>query len=133
MKSTDLRNEVREYILSDVQMTLARLGINAACKFVTEKDYRGNDYLTIETSKFQTMPMMFKELYVRGPVGTYEEEDKEFYEVSIRLEYCWKSFRGGSNGTDLGTIRYQVEKDMPERVGEDSVRYYIHKEHGIEI
>ena len=133
MKSTVLRNEVKEFILSDVQMSAMRLGVNAQFQFVTEKDYRGNDYLVIMSSKFQTVPALFKELWIEGTVRAFEDEDKGCFQVCIKLEYYWKTFGGGSNGTDLGSIRYQVDKDIPERVSEDGIRHYVHKEHGIEI
>ena len=101
--------------------------------FVTDKDYRGNEYIKIESSKFQTMPMMFKEIWIEGRVTVIDSEDEGKQEVSISLEYHWQSFRGGSNGTDIGYIYFEVEKDLPEKIKEDSARFYVRKMKGLEI
>ena len=133
MKQAELRQEIKDYILSEVQVSVMRLGINAQLMFVTDKDYRGNEYIKIESSKFQTMPMMFKEIWIEGRVTVIDSEDEGKQEVSISLEYHWQSFRGGSNGTDIGYIYFEVEKDLPEKIKEDSARFYVRKMKGLEI
>lgn len=135
MKTTamNLRSEVRYFILNDVKASLMRLGINANFTMETEKDYRGDDYLTIKSSRFQTMPVIFKELWIEGVVSVYDVEDTDKVGVTVRISYYWESFGGGSNGTDLGTVRYVVDKNMPGKISQDSVRYYVCKQNGLEI
>lgn len=132
MKAIEIRKEIQEYILSELQTSIMRLGINAQLKFKVEKDYRGQEYLALESTKFQTQPVMFKECWLEG-IFSITNEDEKGYEVSIRLEYNWRAFTGGTNGTDLGKAYFFVEKDLPENLSEENARYYVDKVRGIEI
>ena len=131
MKATEIKKEVLEYIISDLQVSLMRLGINAKLSVNTKKDYRGSDYLAIESEEFQTMPVMFKKVYLTGTIAvTDEKEDSTI--ISIRLHYNWHSFGGGSNGTELGVAYYEIE-ELPEDLNPRYIRNYVTKKRGLEI
>lgn len=134
MKAIEIRKEIQEYILSELQTSIMRLGINAQLKLKVEKDYRGQEYLALESTKFQTQPVMFKECWLEGTISINEKDENEkgFF-VYVRLEYRWKAFSGGYNGTDLGKAHFFVEKDLPENLSEENARYYVDKVNGIEI
>ena len=133
MKATYLREEVKNHILNEVQSSLIRLGINAAIALVVSKDYRGNDYLTIESAKFQTMPVMFKYVMIKGTINVDEESKEGGLLVYVSLDYHWKSFTGGTNGTELGRMVFFVDKDLPKEMNEERCGLYIQKIQGLSI
>ena len=132
MKAIELRKEVQEYILSELQNSVMRLGISAQLKMVVKKDYRGQEYLTLESEKFQTQPVIFKEVWLDGVISVTGEKENAF-EVCVRLDYNWRSFTGGTNCTDLGRCFFEVDKDLPEKLTSENVCYHVNKRGGIEI
>lgn len=69
-----------------------------------EKSKYNNRY-DFETSYFNTIPAIFKNVCVYGEIFISEdEENKNFIEIGIRLKYGFNYFNGGSNGTELGTM-----------------------------
>ena len=132
MKAIELRKEVQEYILSELQNSVMRLGISAQLRTVVKKDYRGQEYLTLESEKFQTQPVIFKEVWLDGVISVTGEKENAF-EVCVRLDYNWKSFTGGTNGTDLGRCFFEVDKDLPEKLTSENACYHVNKRGGIEI
>lgn len=134
MKATELKKEILDYILSEVQTSVMRLGINAQLSYVTRYDYHKNEILGIESTKFQTMPMMFKELMLVGNINIVDETEEQYYnEVAISLDYRYTSFNGGHNGTELGRIIFRVDKDLPKKIGHDMEKFYVRKVQSIEI
>lgn len=133
MKAIDLREEVKCYILNEIRSSLMRLGINAPLSLVVSKDYRGNNYLTIESAKFQTMPVMFKEVMITGTINADDESKEDGILVNVSLDYRFKHFNGGNNGAELGRIVFFVEKELPKVMTEERCRMYIQKVQGIEI
>ena len=134
MKATELRTEIKEYILGELQTSLMRMGINAQLSLKVEKDYRKEDYLTVVSEPFQTTPVVFKKLWISGTFGCCEsEEHKDKVLISVNLDYNWEAFSRGTNGTDLGTIWFSMSKELPEEIGKDEACYYIRKRHGLEL
>ena len=132
MKAIELRKEVQEYILSELQNSVMRLGISAQLKLVVNKDYRGIEYLAIESEEFQTQPVMFKEVWLGGVLKVSEEKE-DAYGVYASLDYNWRSFTGGTNGTDLGRCYFEVDKELPEKLTSGNVCHYVNKRRGIEL
>ena len=132
MEAIELRREVQEYILSELQNSVMHLGISAQLRTVVKKDYRGNEYLSLESEKFQTQPVIFKEVWLDGVISIIEEKENA-YEVCVMLDYNWRSFTGGTNGTDLGSCFFEVNKKLPENLTSEDVRYYVYKRRGVEI
>lgn len=103
---------VLNYIVKDINLSVARLGINTQLSVVEEKDYAGNPYLKVCSTPFQTMPVMFKDITLEGNI--YVEEDnrnEDAMKVTVRLNYRYHYFDGGSNGHPLGDCQFTVDKD----------------------
>lgn len=144
----EIRQEIREYILSQVNMKLARLGVDRDATETREFEdkYNGTIHYEFETAAIHQQPMMFKKTYVDGYMVSIEikKEDDRFFQmyqqydvVVVNLYWRWESFRGGSNGTELGRIVYAVERDLPEKFGgfggEDGRKYYVREIEGMTI
>ncbi len=141
----EIRQEIREYILSDVNLTLARLGVSEPVKETSVWEGRHKDKLEymFKSAPFHQMPMMFKKAFVKGYITAVDitDEESRFYEISkdsdvvvVCLEYEWESFRRGSNGTEIGRVIYAVEKNLPETFKQyDSCDYYVRKLEGLEL
>ena len=134
MEATELRTEIKEFILEELQESLMRMGINARLSYKVEKDYRKEDYLTVVSEPFQTTPVVFKKLWIRGTFGCCEsDEQKDKILISVNLDYNWEAYSRGFNGTDLGTMWFAMNKHLPDKISKDCVCYYIRKRQGIEI
>jgi hypothetical protein len=126
MNVKEISKHVINYILEDVNVSLSRLGISeplVEIELLGDKNYR-----QFETAPIKLSPMIFKKIYVAGTLFLEEKENNDFIMLSLR--YSWTSFGGGSNGTELGSVVYRVEKKIPEN---DDLSYYIKKERGIGI
>lgn len=126
MNVKEISKHVINYILEDVNVSLSRLGISeplVEIELLGDKNYR-----QFETAPIKLSPMIFKKIYVVGTLFLEEKENNDFIMLSLR--YSWTSFGGGSNGTELGSVVYRVEKKIPEN---DDLSYYIKKERGIGI
>lgn len=121
-----------EYVLKEVEVTMARLGVYTKFEYFMTKDYRGDDVLKAKSEPFRITPMVFKEIWIEGTFFALNNEEGEF-ELGINLGYHWKSFRGGSNGTELGTICYKVDMDMPLPKKIEDFHYCFLKVKSIEI
>ena len=141
----EIRKEIREYILEDVNMTLRRLGISEQVKETKEWTDRHDTRIkyNFESPAINQMPVMFKKLIVVGDIEAYEpkvkegEEPKSYYEVVVRLEYSYNHFGGGSNGCSIGYVYYNINKDVPEDLTDtgfgNPYQYYVRKVKGLDI
>ena len=144
----EIRQEIRDYILSDVNMVLARLGVSENAKETGERSVNCDSVLhyEFETPAIRQQPMMFKKAYVDGYMVSIEikDENDRFYQLAeendivvVVLDWRWQNFGGGSNGADLGRIIYAVKKELPEKFGyfggDDTREYYVHKLEGIKL
>ena len=146
----EIRKDVRDYILSEVNVLLSRLGVNEGVKETGEKYWKNSDKLdyNFKSAPVRQTPMLFKKLYVEGYMVSVDiKDDKDrFYGwtdendiIVVRLEYSWESFSRGSNGTDIGRLVYAVSKELPEtfeskyRSVEETAGMYVTKLEGIEI
>ena len=107
---TKMNMNVLNYIVKDINLSVARLGINTQFAVVEKKDYKGESYLAIESTSFQTMPMIFKRINLIGGIGVQDKGDDENIIVAVRLDYKYQTFDDGSNGHRLGEVRYEVNK-----------------------
>lgn len=121
MQTEILSKQVLDYIINDVETTIHRLGINAQLSVEVEKDYRGNEYEKLVSTSFQTMPMLFKEIYLEGNIAIRDKVDApdDFLEVHINLDYYYHTFDNGSNGHTLGRIVFEVDKQTNEKMREN--------------
>ena len=128
---------VLNYIVKDINLSVARLGINTQLSVVEERDYRNEPYLAIDGTPFQTMPMVFKTIKLDGKVYILEDKKNEdIIKVAVRLDYRYQTFDDGSNSHELGMVEYEVDKDYWSRwdgVYDKYARNYIFKTKGLAI
>lgn len=127
-------NNVLEYIISEVNQSVARLGINTCLSLITEKDYAKNDYLKVTSTPFHTMPVLFKEIHLEGRVDLFEKGND--VKIVVTLEYRYKTFENGNNGHSLGTFIFVTSKDFWESYEGNhpsSLRLEIDKVKGLTI
>lgn len=131
MKIKDLVNEAAlEYILKDIEITCRRLGINAKFSINTEDDYKGEPFTTIQSTSFQTMPMLFRDIHIEGTVRA--KSCTGCVQVVFNLEYRVTTFENGYNGFSLGRMIYEVDNGFSARRPEN-VHLYIDKVKSINI
>ena len=107
-----MTTKVAELLMTDAKDILLMLGIE------TEFDYEERSGMVYFTSKPISMtPRMFQELRIKGRVyytgTTYLDT---LPKAILELEYSYKFFGGGSNGSNLGIIEYAVDGDIEKTI-----------------
>lgn len=129
MKTKVLNKDIENYIISDVQLSIQRLGINAQLSIVELEDYQHendeNDENIVSTS-FQTIPMLFKEIHIEGEVCVINHKTIGYSEVVIRLGVKYTHFNGDTNEHELGKITYLVDNSYKSEHIQD-IDIYIDK------
>jgi len=109
LTTEDQRKAVQELI----QTELLKRGFTAAIKRFEETENRsGSNYLSFATEKFQTTPVIFKEIQVDNFSSSLSQEEKtndagtkfivtKFW-ISVHVSY--RHFGGGTNGCELFQI-----------------------------
>lgn len=129
-----LSKEVRDYVLSEVNETLARLGVSESITTLEEKTARNGDtYYRGVSAPIRQMPKMFKKLVVVCEVNTIVHEYYETTELWVSLKYVYEHYDGGSNGCDIGNMWFEVKNDMPNDVDAENVWIYVRRKLGLEI
>ena len=129
-----LSKEVRDYVLSEVNETLARLGVSESITTLEEKTARNGDtYYRGVSAPIRQMPKMFKKLVVVCEVNTIVHEYYETTELWVSLKYAYEHYDGGSNGCDIGNMWFEVKNDMPNDVDAENVWIYVRRKLGLEI
>ena len=143
----EIRNDVREYILSEVNMTLARLGVSEQVRetLVRDEKYENIIRYQFESAPIRQMPMVFKKLTVGGYMAVitptdekhrYYKASEKYHVVFVKLDYRYDLFDGGSNGCGIGYMVFLVDKELPKSFEEDSwirPEVYIRKVEGLNI
>ena len=112
MEKKAMTTKVAKLLMTDAKDVLLMLGIE------TEFDYEERSGMVYFTSKPISMtPRMFKELRIEGRVyytgTTYLDT---LPKAILELEYSYKFFGGGSNGSNLGIIEYAVNEDIDKTI-----------------
>lgn len=108
MEKKAMTTKVAELLMADAKDVLLMLGIETEFSF-EEK----NGVVHVESKPISMTPRLFKELRIRGRAyytgTTYLDV---LPKVILELEYSYKLFGGGSNGTNFGIIEYAVNEDI---------------------
>ena len=117
MEKKAMTTKVAELLMTDAKDVLLMLGIETEFSFM-EKNGRVN----FESKPISMTPRMFKELRIEGRVyytgTTYLDTlPKAIFE----LEYSYKFFGGGSNGSNLGIIEYAIDEHIDEQIEQYSL------------
>lgn len=75
-----------------------------------KKTFIGTEYLDIETNNIRMSPCLFKSLCIQGEATPCQRVDESEY-LYIVLTWRWKSFGGGSNGTEFAIVWMQQNFD----------------------
>lgn len=112
MEKKAMTTKVAEMLMTDAKDILLMLGIE------TEFDYEERSGMVYFTSKPISMtPRMFKELRIEGRVYYTGTTYLDILPKAIlELEYSYKFFGGGSNGSNLGIIEYAVDGDIEKTI-----------------
>lgn len=111
MTTEVLNKEIVNYIISDIELTLQRLGINVQLSLEQCEDYRHEKFDKLISTSFQTMPMLFKEIHIEGDINVMTKATEEDYcKVIINLGVSYAYFDGGTNGHKLGKVMYVADK-----------------------
>lgn len=111
MTTEVLNKEIVNYIISDIELTLQRLGINVQLSIEQCEDYKHEKFDKLISTSFQTVPMLFKEIHIEGDINVMTKATEEDYcKVIINLDVRYTHFNGGTNGYELGRVMYVVDK-----------------------
>ena len=107
-----MTTKVAELLMTDAKDVLLMLGIETEFSFIEK-----NGRVSFESTPISMTPRLFKELRIRGRVyytGTAYLD--ALPKVILELEYSYKLFGGGSNGTNFGIIEYAVNEDIEKTI-----------------
>lgn len=100
-----------EIIKDNIQIELTKRCITASIIKIEEVPVKMNNSSTrieLKTEKFQTVPVIFKELWLESYNSSVSLlEDNSSVEVWLGIYYSYKHFNGGSNGCKLFTLNCQ--------------------------
>ena len=117
MEKKAMTTKVAKLLMIDAKDVLLMLGIETEFSF-TERNGRVN----FESKPISMTPRMFKELRIKGRVyytgTTYLDT---LPKAILELEYSYKLFGGGSNGSNLGIIEYAIDEHIDEQIEQYSL------------
>ena len=127
MTTEVLNKEIVNYIISDIELTLQRLGINVQLSIEQCEDYKHEKFDKLISTSFQTVPMLFKEIHIEGDINVMTKATEEDYcKVIINLGVSYAYFDGGTNGHKLGRVMYVVDKSY-KGIDTKHINMYVDK------
>ena len=127
MTTEVLNKEIVNYIISDIELTLQRLGINVQLSIEQCEDYKHEKFDKLISTSFQTVPMLFKKIHIEGDINVMTKATEEDYcKVIINLGVSYVYFDGGTNGHELGRVMYVVDKSY-KGIDTKHINMYVDK------
>lgn len=139
----EIRKDIRDYIVSEVAQSLNRLAIYTS--FTLEHEWTNRDgkvtSYVYNSEPIQHTPVIFKKLVVSlilemqeiSESSEYGNMTEKWYGLYVKIEYRYETFNSGSNGTDIGRMRFLIAKDSEEQVFKQMPTLYVRKVSGIEL
>ena len=94
-----------------LQIELLKRGILAPINRIEEEEGRsGNRFISFNTEKFQTTPVIFKSVVVEN-FNSWIKKVEGGYLVVINVHCSYEHFDGGSNGCSLFNFQCNVSED----------------------
>jgi len=112
MKYEDFTEEMRNEIINATKNSLSKLGIHTEVMLSAKMTGRNQEYIRIDTEPFQTIPVIYKSVFVYG--GGYVvpcDRIENAFDLYINLNYGFKYFKGGSNGVEIGQLKFRIFSD----------------------
>lgn len=130
-----IRQEIREYIIEDINRSLNRLGIYESLYEYNCKSNGTDATYQVRTNSIRQMPVVFDELWIDGYM-TINAPNGEYNHIIVYLRFKYTLLNNrGSNGHELGTISYRVPKELPDDLStakaEGFMFGYVRKEKGL--
>lgn len=112
MKYEDFTEEMRIDIINATKDSLSKLGIHTQVRLSARMTRHNGEYIRIDTEPFQTTPVIYKSVsvYGEGYIVLCDEIENAF-DLYINLNYGFKYFEGGSNGVEIGQLRFRIFSD----------------------
>lgn len=112
MKYNELTETMRKEIANIVKTQLMKRGINVDVAIFSKPTRNGNDFVGVKTSPFQTMPVIYKEIYIDGG-GVFDKVEgrEDVFVLALSLDFRMTYFTNAYNGVTLGTIFIRIFKD----------------------
>lgn len=112
MKYEEFTEEMRNEIINATKNSLAKLGIHTDVKLSSKMTRHNHEYIRIDTSDFQTTPVIYKSVSVFGEGCVVPCDDiADAFDLCINLDYAFKYFKGGANGVEIGQLRFRIFSD----------------------
>ena len=100
-------NRIKELL----QVELLKRGILAPiCRIEEIESRSGGSYISFNTEKFQTTPIIFKSLMVEN-FNSWIKKVEGGYVVVIGVHYSYEHFGGGTNGCSFFKFQCNVSED----------------------
>ena len=98
-----------EGIKKSLKIMTSRLGINVDFYLNEKEIYDGRLVVSVKSTEFQTMPVIYKSIHIEGSGFLVRDNDKEdVLHLSIPLSYHFDYFNGGTNGVDIGVCKFVI-------------------------
>lgn len=110
MKYEDFTEKMRQDIIDATKTSLLKLGIDVDVMLKAETIRSNRDcILYVETSKFNTTPVIYKSIFIFGFGYIAEVEGhSDIFDLFIPLSYRFGYFGGGYNGVYIGTLHFRI-------------------------
>ena len=112
MKFSELSTQNVLHIIECVKTLLKQMCINADITMEARTTRYGDEVVDVRSSEIMVIPAMFNNVHIEG-TGYLTKDDncKNCFDFNIFLNYRYDSFSGGSNGTEIGVIKFRIIND----------------------
>lgn len=130
MKITEIRKEVIDFIVDDINLSLSRLQVSEKVKVTKISD----KIIELNSDPIKQVPMMFKKVTVHGTMSV-KDNVACFTEVSLKdnehiiyvgLDFVTTRFDDGRNRHGIAFVIYKI-CPMPKDLIENEINDYICK------
>ena len=104
-------------IAEGIERVLSRLGIHTTVSVAEQKIYNGRYLVVVESDTFNTTPVIYKWVAVRGEGFITKEDDDDMAKLTLSLDYHFKYFNGGENGVEIGNVVFRFMRGDEGRDG----------------
>ena len=99
-------NEIKDIILSNLQRIVPQI---TDVEITLNKNFSGMEYIKAISTTFQTTPSLFKSVQITGSAQPVENNETNTLVLYFNFSYYWETYSGGTNGTDLGLIIFEIK------------------------